>query len=81
MTMIQEPLKWREKRDASGKKIPKCWETENRYTVAEVERVLMRFAVTRPGGKLPSFYAKTRDEVLAVIKADMETIEVAHADA
>ncbi|MFV3368431.1 hypothetical protein ACNFH5_09640 [Pseudomonas sp. NY15435] len=77
--MVDHP-KWRKKRDDSGKVIPKCWQTDSGYTVAEVERTAMRFAVTRPGSKLPSFYAKTRDEVLAVIKADMEAIEVAHAD-
>lgn len=72
MTMIQEPLKWRAKRDTSGKKIPKCWQNENGYTVAEVDRVLMRFAVTRPGGKIPFAYVQTRDEVLAAISADIE---------
>lgn len=75
------PLKWRTKRDAAGKEIPKCWQTDSGYTVAEVERTAMRFAVTRPGGKLPSFYTETRDEVLAVIKADMQAHEVTHADA
>lgn len=78
--MVDQP-KWRAKRDAVGKEIPKCWQTDSGYTVAEVERTVMRFAVTRPGGKLPSFYAKTREEVLAVIKADMEACEVARADA
>lgn len=72
MTMIQEPQKWREKRDTSGKVIPKCWQSESGYTVAEVQRVLMRFAVTRPGGKIPFVYVQTREEVLAAIGADIE---------
>jgi len=76
-----KPLKWRAKRDSEGKTIPKCWQTDNGYTVAEVERVMMRFAVTRPGDKNPFAYVKTRDEVLPAIIADMEAREVNHADA
>lgn len=70
------PPKWRAKRNADGKQIPKCWQTDNGYTVAEVERVMMRFAVTRPGDKNPFVYLKTRDEVLPSIIADMEASEV-----
>ncbi|WP_239688953.1 hypothetical protein [Pseudomonas citronellolis] len=65
------PLKWRAKRDRDGKIIPRCWQTEQGYTVFETERVVMRFAVTSPGGSLPFAYVKTREEVVAVIRGDL----------
>lgn len=70
------PLKWRAKRDRDGKIIPRCWQTEQGYTVFETERVVMRFAVTSPGGSLPFAYVKTREEVVAVIRGDLKAREV-----
>ncbi|MDT4841130.1 hypothetical protein FQZ97_749710 [compost metagenome] len=63
--------KWREKRDRDGKPIPHCWETDSGYTVAQCRLPETRYTVTRPGGRLPFAYVGTRDEVLAMIQADI----------
>ena len=75
------PLKWRAKRNRDGEQIKDCWVTEAGYTVAVCRLPETRYTVTRPGGSEPSFYLATRDEVVAIIKADMDASEVTHADA
>lgn len=66
------PLKWRAKRNADGRQVADCWMTEAGYTVAVCRLPATRFTVTRPKDSAPSFYVATRDEVVAIIKADME---------
>ena len=75
------PLKWRAKRNPDGRQVPDCWMTEAGYTVAVCRLPATRYTVTRPGGREPSFYLATRDEVVAIIKTDMAASEVAHAHA
>lgn len=75
------PLKWRAKTNADGSQIPDCWVSEAGYTVALCRLPETRYTVTRPGGRAPAFYLATRDEVVAIIKADMQASEVTHVDA
>ncbi|WP_255302879.1 hypothetical protein [Pseudomonas sp. AU12215] len=75
------PLKLRAKRNADGSQVADCWMTDAGYTVAVCRLPETRYTVTRPGGREPSFYLATRDEVVAIIKADMQASEVTHADA
>lgn len=73
----QQP-KWREKRDRAGKVIPGCWVTDSGYTVAMTRLPEARFTITRPGGVLPFAYTDLREELLALIAADIaESIETA----
>ncbi|MDF3932131.1 hypothetical protein [Pseudomonas citronellolis] len=65
------PLKWRAKRNRDGQQIPNCWITDSGYTVAECRLPERRLTVTRPGDAAPSFYVGTREEVVAIIQADM----------
>lgn len=81
MTMIDEPLKWRAKRNQDGSQVPDCWMTDAGYTVAVCRLPETRFTVARPGGSVPFAYAPTREDVVAIIKADMKASEVTHADA
>ncbi|MCP8465910.1 hypothetical protein NK553_18320 [Pseudomonas sp. ZM23] len=76
MTMIQEPLKWRAKRNRDGDTIKDCWVTDAGYTVAVCRLPDTRYTVTRPGDAAPFAYLSTRDEVVAIIKADMAASEV-----
>lgn len=70
------PLKWRAKRNRDGDPIKDCWVTEVGYTVAVCRLPETRYTVTRPGGVAPFAYLPNRDEVVAIIKADMEASEV-----
>ncbi|MDP3978352.1 MAG: hypothetical protein Q8P85_10230 [Pseudomonas sp.] len=71
----QQP-KWREKRDRDGKVVPGCWVTDSGYTVAMTRLPEARFTITRPGGVLPFAYTDLREQVPALITADMaESIE------
>lgn len=63
-------IKWRAKRNVQGQIIPRCWETDNGYTVAEVRTPEVTYAVTRPGEKAPSFYTPDRQQVAVLIDAD-----------
>lgn len=69
---MPEPLKWREKRDQDGKVIPRCWVTSNGYTVAERRLPTSRFVVTRPNARNPFGYCCCQDEVIRLIRADIE---------
>lgn len=75
------PLGWRAKLNADGSEIPDCWVSESGYTLAICRLPETRYTVTRPGGRVPAFYLATREEVVAIIRADMEASEVNHADA
>ena len=63
-------IKWRAKRNVQGQIIPRCWETDNGYTVAEVRAPEVMYTVTRPGEKAPSFYTPDRQQVAVLIDAD-----------
>ena len=63
-------IKWRAKRNAQGKIILHCWETNNGYTVAEVRTPMVTYTVTRPGEKAPFAYTPDRQQVSALIDAD-----------
>lgn len=63
-------IKWRAKRNVQGQIIPRCWETDNGYTVAEVRTPEVTYTVTRPGEKAPSFYTPDRQQVAVLIDAD-----------
>lgn len=70
------PLKWRAKRNRDGDQIKDCWVTDAGYTVAVCRLPETRYTVTRPGGSAPFAYLPNRDDVVAIIKADMEASEV-----
>lgn len=63
-------IKWRAKRDAQGQVIPQCWETDSGYTIAECRTPEVCYTITRPGGKVPSFYTPDRLQVARLIDAD-----------
>ena len=63
-------IKWRAKRDAQRQINPGCWETESGYTIAECRTPEVRYVITRPGGKAPSFYTPDRLQVAKLIDAD-----------
>lgn len=69
---MTEQLRWREKRDRDGKVIPTCWETDTGYTLAECRLPEARYVVTRPNGRAPFAYTPDRDQVPALILADMQ---------
>lgn len=69
---MAEQLRWREKRDRDNKVIPRCWETDTGYTLAECRLPEARYVITRPGGKAPFAYTPDRDQVPALIAADMQ---------
>lgn len=66
------PLRWRAKRNRDGQQIPNCWITDSGYTVAECRLPEKRFAVTRPGCSAPFAYLGSREDVVAIIRADMK---------
>lgn len=70
------PLKWRAKRNADGDQIKDCWMTDAGYTVAVCRLPETRYTVTRPKDTAPFAYLGKREEVVAIIKADMEASEV-----
>lgn len=67
---MSSAIKWRAKRNAQGQIIPRCWETNNGYTVAEVHAEEVTYIVTRPGEKAPFAYTPDRKQVTDVIDAD-----------
>jgi hypothetical protein len=69
---VQKPLKWAEKLDRDGKVIPRCWVTQDGYTVAECRLPAVRYIVTRPGAVNPFGYCCCRDEVVRLIGDDMK---------
>lgn len=71
-----EQLKWRAKRNADGSQVADCWMTDAGYTVAVCRLPEPRYTVTRPGAVAPFAYLPNSDEVVAIIKADMEASEV-----
>lgn len=66
------PLRWRAKRNRDGQQIPNCWITDSGYTVAECRLPEKRFTVTRPGCSAPFAYLGSREDVVAIIRADMK---------
>jgi len=70
------PLRWRAKRNRDGQQIPNCWITDSGYTVAECRLPEKRFTVTRPGCSAPFAYLGSREEVVAIIQADLRASEV-----
>ncbi|WP_079227322.1 hypothetical protein [Pseudomonas putida] len=67
-------MKWKAKRGADGRVIPRCWVNDSGYTVAECRLPQSRFPITRPGSAQPFAYASDRDEVLREIEKDMQAI-------
>lgn len=70
------PLKWRAKRNRDGQQIKDCWITDSGYTVAECRLPEKRYTITRPGDANPFSYVPTREDVVAIIQADMQAREV-----
>lgn len=70
------PLRWRAKRNRDGQQIPNCWITDSGYTVAECRLPEKRFTVTRLGDAAPFAYLGNREEVVAIIQADLKASEV-----
>jgi hypothetical protein len=66
------PLRWRAKRNRDGQQIPNCWITDSGYTVAGCRLPEKRFTVTRPGCSAPFAYLGSREDVVAIIRADMK---------
>lgn len=64
-------IAWREKRNADGRVIPRCWLTDGGYTVAECRIPEIRYAISRPGGAQPFAYEGDPDRVVAAIAEDM----------
>lgn len=69
--MAEQP-KWREKRDRDNKVIPGCWVTDTGYTVAMCRLPDHRYTITRPGGAAPFAYTGKSEDIVPLIKADME---------
>ncbi|MFI8479656.1 hypothetical protein ACIGCM_03705 [Pseudomonas sp. NPDC078700] len=69
---MSEAIKFRVKRDAAGKVIPRCWITDTGYTVAECRLPESRYTITRPGGSLPFAYTGEKDDVRKLISADIQ---------
>ena len=67
---MTQTIKWRAKRDAKRQIIPGCWETESGYTIAECRAPEVCYTITRPVGKVPSFYTTDRLQVAKLIDAD-----------
>lgn len=72
-------LKWRARRGLDGRDVPGCWETDSGYIVAECRLPETKYTITRPGGSVPFAYVVSREEVVAVIKADKLAEELADA--
>lgn len=64
---------WHAKRDADGRIIPRCWETDSGFTVAECRLPETRYAVTRPGGRKPFAYVGTQEAVVEAIRGEQAT--------
>lgn len=68
-----ELSRWRAKRDKDGRVIPRCWQSEEGYTVSEARISEARYAITRPGGKAPFAYTPDSGEIRALVEADMKS--------
>lgn len=68
---MAELARWRAKRDKDGRAIPRCWQSEDGYTVSEARIPEARYAITRPGGKAPFAYTPDLGEVRSLVEADM----------
>ncbi|MCY1411743.1 hypothetical protein D3C76_421450 [compost metagenome] len=65
--------RWRAKRDGNGKVLPRCWQSEDGYTVSEARIPEARYAITAPGGKAPFEYTSDLRDIRRLIEADMKS--------
>jgi len=69
---MAELSRWRVKRDGDGKVIPRCWLSEGGYTVSEARIPEARYAITRPGDRVPFAYTPELREIRGLVEADMK---------